>query len=133
MAGKVYLNNDLLWQDQSLIEPLSRSWNVPRIWSLPRSEIQQKNNTLWIYVASSPIQEANLGRIHLDTYNQVLPLFNKYQFNQRTLITIGFLINIIVGIFYIMVWIIYRKESAYLWISISVLDFRHKSKNVQFI
>lgn len=121
MAGKVYLNNDLLWQDQSLIEPLSRSWNVPRIWSLPRSEIQQKNNTLWIYVASSPIQEANLGRIHLDTYNQVLPLFNKYQFNQRTLITIGFLINIIVGIFYIMVWIIYRKESAYLWISISVL------------
>ncbi|HQV26282.1 MAG TPA: histidine kinase, partial [Acinetobacter sp.] len=29
MAGQVFINDDLLWQDQSLIEPLSRSWNMP--------------------------------------------------------------------------------------------------------
>jgi hypothetical protein len=29
MAGQVFINDDLLWQDQSLVEPLSRSWNMP--------------------------------------------------------------------------------------------------------
>ena len=30
VAGEVYNNGDLLWRDAFLVEPLSRSWNVPR-------------------------------------------------------------------------------------------------------
>lgn len=121
MAGKVYINDHLIWQDKSLIEPLSRSWNIPRIWSIPKSSIQNKDNTIWVYVSSAAIQKASLGHVHIGTYDQVLPLFKDYQLKQRSLLSIGFLINTVVGIFYFMVWIIYRKESAYLWISIAVL------------
>ncbi|ENX02020.1 ATP-binding protein [Acinetobacter schindleri] len=121
MAGKVYLNDDLLWKDQSLTEPLSRSWNIPRSWQIPISALKTKENTIWIYVASASIQEGNLGHVHIGPYNQLLPLYQEYQFKQKTLISIGFLINVIIGIFYFMVWIIYRKESAYLWISANVL------------
>jgi len=56
MAGKVYLNDDLLWKDQSLTEPLSRSWNIPRSWQIPISALKTKENTIWIYVASASIQ-----------------------------------------------------------------------------
>lgn len=37
MAGAVYINDELLWQDRHLQEPLSRSWNKPRYWPLPFS------------------------------------------------------------------------------------------------
>ena len=121
MAGKVYINDHLIWQDKSLIEPLSRSWNIPRIWSIPKSSIQNKDNIIWVYVSSAALQKTSLGHVDIGTYEQVLPLFQDYKLKQRTLLSIGFLINIIVGIFYFMVWVIYRKESAYLWISIAVL------------
>ncbi|UNT60103.1 hypothetical protein IHE35_04600 [Acinetobacter sp. ASP199] len=121
MAGKVYLNDDLIWKDQSLTEPLSRSWNIPRTWQIPISAIKAKENTVWIYVASASIQEGNLGHVHIGPYDQMQPLYQEYQFKQKTLIAIGFLIEVIIGIFYFMVWIIYRKESAYLWISLAVL------------
>ncbi len=35
MAGAVYLNDELLWRDVSLAEPLSLGWNQPRGWPLP--------------------------------------------------------------------------------------------------
>ena len=50
MAGQVFINDDLLWQDQSLVEPLSRSWNMPRYWSLPSSILKQGENILWVRV-----------------------------------------------------------------------------------
>ena len=50
MAGQVFINNDLLWQDQSLVEPLSRSWNMPRYWNLPVSSLKQGENILWVRV-----------------------------------------------------------------------------------
>lgn len=120
MAGKVYLNDNLLWLDASLIEPLSRSWNIPRIWSIPTSAVKTTDNIIWVYVASAAIQDTNLGHVHIGLYDQMLPKFKNYLLKQRTFLEIGFLINIIVAIFYFMMWIIYRKEFSYLWISLSV-------------
>jgi hypothetical protein len=40
LAGEVYLNQDLLWRDQHLQEPLSRSWNLPRYTLLPASALR---------------------------------------------------------------------------------------------
>ncbi|MCH4596842.1 hypothetical protein L7A47_31545, partial [Achromobacter xylosoxidans] len=31
---------DLLWRDASQVEPLSRSWNMPRYWRLPESSVR---------------------------------------------------------------------------------------------
>lgn len=116
MAGKVYINNDLIWADQSLDEPLSRSWNTPRDWVLPASAIKEGENILWVYLVKAPAQESTLGEIHLGTFSEVQPFFQTYLLEQRTLISIGFIINSTVAIFYFMVWLIYRKESAYLWL-----------------
>ncbi|WYX10095.1 hypothetical protein WJ978_01555 [Achromobacter xylosoxidans] len=51
MAGEIYLNDDLLWRDASQVEPLSRSWNMPRYWRLPESSLRDGANTVWIRVA----------------------------------------------------------------------------------
>ena len=41
-AGAIFLNGDLLWQDQNLQEPLSKSWNMPRYWILPASGLRSE-------------------------------------------------------------------------------------------
>ena len=51
-AGEVFINEDLLWRDASLAEPLSRSWNVPRWWLLPASTLRAGTNTVWVRVVS---------------------------------------------------------------------------------
>lgn len=119
MAAKIYLNNDLLWQDKSLNEPLSRSWNTPRYWNIPASSIKSGENTFWIYITNSGVQKASLGAVHIGTNVQVSPKYEEYLLKQRTLITIGFITNFTIGIFYFMVWLIYRKDISYLWISIN--------------
>lgn len=50
LAGAVYSNNQLLWQDKSLQEPLSRSWNMPRYWILPSSFLQHEQNEILVRV-----------------------------------------------------------------------------------
>lgn len=119
MAAKIYLNNDLLWQDKSLNEPLSRSWNTPRYWNIPASAIKSGENTFWIYIANSGVQKASLGTVHIGTNSQVSPNYEEYLLKQRTLIIIGFVTNCTISIFYFMVWLIYRRDVAYLWISIN--------------
>lgn len=121
MAAKIYLNGDLLWQDKSLHEPLSRSWNTPRYWNIPTSAIKPGENTFLIYIANTATQKASLGNIHIGESAQVLPYYEKYLLKQRTLISIAFIISFTVGIFYFMVWLIYKKDTSYLWISITVL------------
>ena len=122
MAGKVYLNQDLLWQDQSLVEPISRSWNTPRVFNLLASSVHtDQDNVLWVYLVNSPTQPASLGAVHIGTYQSIAPYFNEYHLEQRTLIIIAVIMNVTIGIFYFMVWLIYRKENAYLWISATVV------------
>lgn len=120
MAAKVYLNNELLWKDLSLVEPLSRSWNTPYIWHLPASTLKKGENIFLIYVASSASQRVGLGEIHLGTVDQVLPFYEKYYLEQRTLTLVSFVVTAVIFILYFMVWLIYPKDQAYLWISITL-------------
>ena len=47
MAGEVYSNQDLIWRDRHLEEPLSRSWITSRYWVLPQLSLRsQRPNTI---------------------------------------------------------------------------------------
>ena len=65
VAGAVYVNHDLLWSDASLVEPLSRSWNVPRWWLLPESLLQPGVNTIWVYAVGHRALSPGLGQLRL--------------------------------------------------------------------
>ena len=65
VAGEVYINDELLWRDASLTEPLSRSWNVPRWWMLPESALHPGVNTVWVRAVGPAALTPGLGAARL--------------------------------------------------------------------
>jgi hypothetical protein len=61
MAGEVFVNSELIWRDQSLVEPLSRSWNMPRYWLLPKALLKEQGNSIWVRVHGLSSQTPGLG------------------------------------------------------------------------
>ncbi|KAG1435600.1 hypothetical protein G6F57_021052 [Rhizopus arrhizus] len=65
MAGEVFINDERIWRDAHLTEPLSRSWNLPRYWRLPEALLRDGVNTLWLRVVGVSQQTPGLGPVHL--------------------------------------------------------------------
>lgn len=117
MAGKVYLNHEFLWKDQSLTEPLSRSWHTPRYWILPASSLKQGTNYLWIKVIGTPTQKSGLGHLYLGEYTQMKHIYDQSLLEKRLSPVLSFIINFIIGIFCLMVWLVNPQEKAFKWFS----------------
>lgn len=115
MAGEIYLNDEFLWKDKSLIEPLSRSWHNPRYWILPSSSLKQGQNTLWIHVVGTPTQKSGLGPIHLGEHIQMMDVYKQAVLEKRDLPSLNLFVNLIVGLFCLIVWLFIRSEYAFKW------------------
>ncbi|UCJ17468.1 histidine kinase [Pseudomonas sp. MM211] len=120
MAGEVWLNDDLIWRDESLVEPLSRSWNLPRYWLLPASG-QQQSNTLWIRLVGSEHAAPGLGAVRLGMSEQVWPEYRLQLLLQRELIFIGLLISLVLGVLFLTFWLFRRQEHAFGWVALASL------------
>ncbi len=119
MAGQVFINDDLLWQDQSLKEPLSRSWNAPRHWSLPQSSLKQGQNTIWVKVVGVSTQPSGLGDVRLTLPKQGKLIYEKYQFELTTLHVFSFLFSVILGFIGLIIWLFHRKDSSFVWYALN--------------
>ncbi|AYO54679.1 sensor histidine kinase [Acinetobacter wuhouensis] len=115
MAGEIYLNDEFLWKDQSLVEPLSRSWHNPRYWILPSSSLKQGQNTLWIRVVGTPTQKSGLGPVHLGEHTQIMDIYKQAVLEKRSLPSLNLFVNLIVGLFCLIVWLFIRSEYAFKW------------------
>lgn len=113
--GKVFVNHDLLWQDLSMQEPVSRSQHHPRIWNIPASILHQGENTLWIQVNGSQTQKSGLGQVYLGDYALSYAQYTSWHLERRILPVTNAVIGFIVGVFYFMAWLALRKEQAFLW------------------
>lgn len=120
MAGEVFSNGDTIWQDESLTEPFSRSWNTPRYFVLPHSSLKESNEIL-IRVVGIYQQMPGLGQVKIGFSHEILPFYNKMLWQQRTSFFINSIISLIVGIFFFVVWLFNRKETAFAWFSLSCI------------
>ena len=99
MAGEVYINDEFLWKDQSLVEPLSRSWHNPRYWVLSTSSLKKGQNILWVHVIGTPTQKSGLGLVSLGEHAQVLETYKKAVLEQQTLPILNFVTVFVIGLF----------------------------------
>ncbi|OLS60416.1 sensor histidine kinase [Pseudomonas putida] len=120
MAAEVWLNDDLLWRDDSLVEPLSRSWNLPRYWLLPQSGLRA-DNTLWIRLVGSEHAAPGLGTVRVGTPAQVWPEYRKQEFQQREVIFISLMISLVLGVLFLTFWLFRRQERAFGWFALASL------------
>ncbi len=116
-AGAVFLNGDLLWSDQHLQEPLSKSWNMPRYWILPISGLNKGSNEILVYVQGYSFQNAGLGKIE---FNNVLVNSQKHLgeiWDRRTLFQMNMIFSAMIGIICFIVWQFRRSETTFGWLA----------------
>lgn len=118
MAGKAYINQDLIWQDHSLIEPISRSWNKPVYLPISSSSIQIGKNYTDIYVVGLPSDNPGLGNVFLGNSRDILSIYEKNIWSQRTIFIINICLSITLGFICFCVWLFRRQEYAFGWFSL---------------
>lgn len=115
MAGAVYINDDSLWRDASLAEPLSRSWNMPRWWPLPASGLRAGLNTVWVHVVGMPELGGGLDTLRIGPAAQVKTVQATYHWRQRTVFVLSAGLSAAVGALLLAVWLLRREERAFGW------------------
>ena len=121
LAGIVYSNNELIWRDKSLVEPLSRSWNMPRYWILSSSSIKDGPNEILVRVVGVQSQNSGLGTIKIGEVDQITQLTAHMIFERRTLYFFNLIITIIMGTTGLLIWCLRRQETAFGWFALNCL------------
>lgn len=115
LAGAAWLNGVLLGRDKSLVEPLSRSWNTPRLFYLAPPVLKPGENTVLVRISGFSNQSAGLGTVTVGDADTVEAAFARTRFMRTGLATIGIILTIPLGCFFIAVWAMRRTEAAYGW------------------
>ena len=126
VAGEVYNNGDLLWRDAFLVEPLSRSWNVPRWWVLPESGLQPGVNTVWVRAVGPAALGPGLRAVRLGDASTVAAQHYRTQWRQRTLYLINAVLCGMAGALFSVVWALRRNTpagAAYGWFGLMALTW----------
>ena len=126
VAGEVYNNGDLLWRDAFLVEPLSRSWNVPRWWVLPESGLQPGVNTVWVRAVGSAALGPGLRAVRLGDASTVAAQHYRTEWRQRTLYLINAVLCGMAGALFSVVWTLRRNTpagAAYGWFGLMALTW----------
>lgn len=122
IAGEVFINDDLLWRDASLAEPLSRSWNVPRWWLLPASSLRAGTNTVWVRVVGvAALSSGLVGTLRLGDAADVARAQAQAQWRQRTVYFVNAVLAGMAAVLFLLVWGLRRQERAYGWFALMSL------------
>lgn len=112
VAGEVFSNDDLLWRDASLVEPLSRSWNVPRWWLLPASGLHAGVNSVWVRAVGSPGISPGMGVLRLGDARMVAAEYGRSLWRQRTVYFINAVLCAMAAALFLPVWLLHRRGVA---------------------
>jgi signal transduction histidine kinase len=121
LAGEVYAGDDLLWRDDSLVEPLSRSWNVPRWWLLPASGLRAGVNTVWVRAVGIAALSPGMGALRLGDARSVAGQHGQRLWRQRTVYFINAVLCAMASTLFLLVWLLRRRESAHGWFGLMAL------------
>lgn len=122
MAGEIYLGDDLLWRDDSLTEPLSRSWNMPRYWLLPEAMLHDGVNTVWFRVIGYAQLPSGMGVVHLGDMARVSAVYRERTWHNRTLMMANLIASGVMAGLFLFAWLASgRKQSAYGWYALMSL------------
>ncbi len=121
MAGEVYLNDNLIWRDAHMTEPLTRSWNMPRYWRLPDALLKEGSNTLWVRVVGVAGQTPGLGPVHLGAAQVMLQKYDDLWWYNRTMFMVNLAVSAVMGALFLCIWLNDRKQSVHGWYAMMAL------------
>lgn len=123
MAGAVFLNGSLIGTDRFLVEPLSRSWNRPRLWTLAPPMLRAGANELLVRVSGHAAYQGGLGTVFVGTQDQARAAYDASTLQRRSLQWFGFGLTLAMGVLFGMLWLLRRSEHAYGWFALHSLTW----------
>lgn len=121
MAGEVFVNSELIWRDQSLVEPLSRSWNMPRYWLLPRALLKEQGNSIWVRIHGISSQTPGLGRLRIGNPAELEPWTAQATWSLRTIYVVCITVSMVLCLLFAFAWLHHRHQKLYGWYALNLL------------
>lgn len=118
MAGVVYVNGGEIARDAHRVEPLSRSWNLPRYWLLDKPLLRPGVNELLVRVSGFADYQPGLGRVQLGEPAALQPAHDSDTLVLRSLQWVALGLTLVMGVLYGMLWLLRRSEVSYGWFSL---------------
>lgn len=118
MAGAVYVNGGEIARDAHLVEPLSRSWNLPRYWLLDKPLLRPGANELLVRVSGFSNYQPGLGRVQLGEPGALQAAHDSDTLVLRSLQWVALGLTLVMGVLYGMLWLLRRSEVSYGWFSL---------------
>lgn len=129
MAAAVSVNGSLIGRDARLVEPLSRAWNLPRLWVLDAPLLRPGTNELLVRVSGFARYQAGLSPVVIGPPAVVDALHGAATFERRSIQWLGLTLTLFMGITYGMLWLLRRTEAVYGWFAAFSLSWLPYSYN----
>jgi signal transduction histidine kinase len=118
LAGAVWVNGAAVWRDASLVEPLSRGWNMPRYFQLGPPLLQPGENVLLVRVSGRVGFQPWLGPVTVGPAEALRDRFRGKVLVQRDYKLASLAMQVALASFFGVLWLMRRREVAYGWFAL---------------
>ena len=128
--AEVYLNGVLLGTGGSFEEPLSRTWNRPRMYLIAPEVLHAGRNVLDVHLKAHLYTQASLYPPRIGSEKDIRDLYEQAYFLRITLNQIVSILIAVVGLLMLNMWWRRRQDTAYGYFAASALVWAVQSTNL---
>ena len=121
LAAAVYVNGSLVARDQSLVEPMSRKWQVPRYFLLQAPVLRQGKNEVLVRVSGLAAYQPGMGTVQVGDPKTLLPVYNRDVLVRYDLQLLDAAIGLVMASVFGLFWLLRRQDTTYGWYALSGL------------
>lgn len=118
MNAAIYFNGVLLGNGGNMGEPLTRNWNRPLYFNIPQSLWRSGQNELLINLVTYP-GFGMFPPVLVGPDASLRPAYQQRQFLQNELSQSFTALLVLVGLFFMGLWLLRRHDTAYFWFALS--------------
>jgi signal transduction histidine kinase len=115
MSGVISVNGAMLAQDDGIVEPLSRMWNIPRYFRLSAPLLHTGENILLVRVSGMAAYDGGIGSVRLGAPGELRERYDRAFAVRHDWQIVGFAVVLTLGLFFLALWLFRRREVAYGW------------------
>lgn len=121
LAAAIYLNGSLIARDESLVEPLSRSWTAPRYFLLDAPLLRKGDNELLVRVSGLTAYQPAFGKVAVGDPATVAAAYRSEKLVRHDLQLLDTAIGAVLAALFGLFWLLRRQDTTYGWFALNGL------------
>lgn len=117
LAAEVRVNDSVLYRDASLVEPLSRTWNLPHFWRLPKPLLRDGDNEILVRVSGLSAYLPGMGNVRLGSADDLRKALDGDRRLRYDVQILSLAVGTTLALFFLVLWLLRREQAAYGWYS----------------